>query len=96
MGNLVKVEILGQELTLRTSADEGRVLEAAALVNAKAEEYQAATGANARFDLTVLAALDIANTYLEFKEKGVPDQGLRELIKDRTTELIRAIEAEVE
>jgi cell division protein ZapA (FtsZ GTPase activity inhibitor) len=93
LGNLVKVEILGQEYTLRTGADEGRVLSAAELLRTKADEYQASTRSNVKLNVVILAALDLANELLLLKEAHA---SLLAMIEARGRGLLEALEAELE
>lgn len=95
MGNLIKVEILGQEYTLRTKTDEAKVIAAAELVKAKTEEYQKATRSTVKLNVAILAALDIANEYLHLRDS---QDSIQERLEARSQEIlqaIKAIEAEV-
>ncbi len=93
MGNLVKIRILDQELSLRINTDEAHIMAAAELVNGKAEEYREATGTNVKHNVVILAALDIANELLQLKNSY---RSLQERVEARSREMINAIEAEVE
>ncbi|MBW1711774.1 MAG: cell division protein ZapA [Deltaproteobacteria bacterium] len=93
MSNLIKIELLGQEYTLRTSTDEAKVLAAAGLLRTKMEEYQAGTKSNIRLNVAILAALDIANEYLQLRDSH---QNFQERVEVRSKKIIEAIEAEVE
>lgn len=92
MDRVVKIELLGQTYTLRTSTEESKVQAAANLVEGKLEEYQAATRSNIKLDVAILAALDIANEYLQIKDSA---EKLKERLEGRSRAIIKTIEAEV-
>ncbi len=92
MDRLVDIELLGQTYTLRTEAEEGQVRAAAELVRAKVGEYQAAMRSNIKLNVAVLAALDIANEYLQLKETHWE---LKNRLEERARRIIDAIEAEI-
>ncbi|MBW2617893.1 MAG: cell division protein ZapA [Deltaproteobacteria bacterium] len=92
MDRVVKIELLGQTYTLRTSTEESKVQAAANLVEAKLEEYQAATRSNIKLDMAVLAALDIANEYLQLKDSA---ENIKERLEARSRAIIKTIEAEI-
>ena len=93
MGNLVKIRILDQELSLRINTDEAEVMAAAELVREKTEEYRESTGSNVKHNVVILAALDIANELLQLKDSYL---SYRERVETRSREIIDAIEAEVD
>ncbi len=93
MGNLVKIRILDQELSLRINTDEAEVMAAAELVREKTEEYRELTGSNVKHNVVILAALDIANELLQLKDSYL---SYRERVENRSREIIDAIEAEVD
>ena len=92
MDRVVKIELLGQTYTLRTSTEESKVQDAANLVEAKLEEYQAVTRSNIKLDMAVLAALDIANEYLQLKDST---ENMKERLEARSRAIIKTIEAEI-
>lgn len=92
MDRLIKIELLGQQYTLRTDAAEDKVRAAVELVEAKLGEYQEATRSNIKLNVAILAALDIANEYLQLKDSC---DKLQLELEARSQEMIRAIEAEV-
>jgi len=92
LDRVVKIELLGQTYTLRTSTEESKVQAAANLVEAKLEEYQAATRSNIKLDMAVLAALDIANEYLQLKDSA---ENIKERLEARSRAIIKTIEAEI-
>ena len=93
MGNLVKIKILDQELSLRINTDEAKIMAAAELVREKTDEYRDATGSNVKHNVVILAALDIANEFLQLKNSY---ESLQERVEARSWEMIKAIEAEVD
>ena len=93
MGNLVKIRILDQELSLRINTDEAKIMAAAELVKEKTDEYRNATGSNLKHNVVILAALDIANELLQLKNSY---RSLQERVEARSREMINAIEAEVD
>lgn len=60
----VKVEIAGEEYTLRTNADESYTLRCAALVNDRMEEIQGASGLD-RTKTAIMAALSLSDDVLQ-------------------------------
>jgi len=92
LGNLVKIDILDQEFTIRTSAEKELVGAAAELVRSRTEEYRSASRTNVKLNVAILAALDIANELLELKSSH---QLFRDRVEARSKEMIEAIEAEV-
>ena len=93
MGNLVKIRILDQELSLRINTDEAKIMAAAELVREKTDEYREATGSNVKHNVVILAALDIANELLQLKNSY---NSLQARVEARSREMIKAIEAEVD
>ena len=93
MGNLVKIRILDQELSLRINTDEAKIMAAAELVKEKTDEYRHATGSNLKHNVVILAALDIANELLQLKDSY---KSLQDRVEARSREMINAIEAEVD
>ncbi|MDH3222569.1 MAG: cell division protein ZapA [Gemmatimonadota bacterium] len=60
----VKVEIAGEEYTLRTNANESYTLRCAALVNERMEEIRAASGLD-RTKTAIMAALSLSDDILQ-------------------------------
>jgi len=60
----VKVEIAGEEYTLRTNADESYTLRCAALVNDRMEEIRTASGLD-RTKTAIMAALSLSDDILQ-------------------------------
>ena len=60
----VKVEIAGEEYTLRTNADEAYTRRCAALVNDRIEEIRAGTGLD-RTKAAIMAALSLSDDVLQ-------------------------------
>jgi len=65
MKNLVRVEILGREYTVKSDEGEERVKNIAAYVNRKIKEVSEGGQTVSTLNLAILAALNIANDYFE-------------------------------
>ena len=65
MRNLVRVEILGREYTVKSDEGEGRVKNIAEYVNRKIKEVSAGSQTVSTLNLAILAAMNIANEYFE-------------------------------
>ncbi len=68
MKNLVRVEILGREYTVKSDEGEERVKNIAAYVNRKIKEVSEGSQTVSTLNLAILAALNIANDYFEAVE----------------------------
>lgn len=93
MDNLVKIELMGQPYTIRTSADKEQVLAAAALVRERLEEYRSATRSSIKLNVAILTALDLANDYLQLQESHAR---LGRVVETRSKDIIKTIEEQVE
>jgi len=65
MKNLVRVEILGREYTVKSDEGEERVKNIAEYVNRKIKEVSEGGQTVSTLNLAILAALNIANDYFE-------------------------------
>jgi cell division protein ZapA len=68
MKSLIRVEILGQEYTVKSDEGEERVKDIAEYVNRKIKEVSERTKTVSTLNLAILAAMNIANDYLEAVE----------------------------
>ncbi|UCG11666.1 MAG: cell division protein ZapA [Deltaproteobacteria bacterium] len=64
----VKVSILGQEYTIHTRADKEYVEKVAKHVASKCQEAKDSLRSSSLVTIAILAALNIANDYLQMKE----------------------------
>jgi cell division protein ZapA (FtsZ GTPase activity inhibitor) len=82
----VKVEIAGEEYTLRTNADESYTLRCAALVNDRMEEIRGASGLD-RTKTAIMAALSLSDDILQerarLEELRSQMAGVTERLADR-------------
>ncbi len=69
MKNLVRVEILGREYTVRSDEGEERVKKIAEYVNQKIKEISEGTQTVSTMNAAILAALNIANDYFQILEE---------------------------
>ena len=68
MSQLIKVDILGNEYTLRGDLDPGLLEKVSALLNERIKEVQSSIPSANKVHLVVLTALNIAYDYLLTKE----------------------------
>jgi cell division protein ZapA len=93
MKNLVRVEILGREYTVKSEEGEERVKNIAAYVNRKIKEVSESSQTVSTLNLAILAALNIANDYLQ----AVEDQKtFWQSIEARSGRLIEMINSKIE
>ncbi|MBI5606575.1 MAG: cell division protein ZapA [Deltaproteobacteria bacterium] len=69
MTQLFKVEILGNEYTLRGDLDPGLMEKVSVLLNQRIKEVQASMPSASKVHLVILTALNIAYDYLLAKEE---------------------------
>jgi cell division protein ZapA len=92
MKNVVRVEILGREYTVKSDEDPGRVEKIAAYVNQKIREISGASQTASTLNAAILAALNIADNYFRIlEEKG----SRRQDYESRAEHLIEMIEARI-
>ncbi len=93
MKNLVRVEILGREYTVKSDEGEERVRKIAEYVNEKIKKISESAKTLSTLNVAILAALDIANEYFEALE-GHGDLSRRvekiEMKSDRLIEIINS------
>ncbi|MGA2957027.1 MAG: cell division protein ZapA [Thermodesulfobacteriota bacterium] len=68
MKNLVSVEILGREYTVKSDEGEERVKKIAEYVNEKLKRISEGTKTVSTLNVAILAAMEIANEYFEALE----------------------------
>ena len=68
MSELFKVDILGNEYTLRGDLDPGLMERVATLLNERIREVQASMPSANKVHLVILAALNMAYDYIQTKE----------------------------
>lgn len=69
MSKRFELNILGQNLSLMSDADDGHVENVIRYVNSKIEEAEGFAGGNT-LTVAILAALNIADEYLQIAEKN--------------------------
>ena len=94
-GNLVRVEILGREYTLRSDEGEERVRKIAELVNERLKKISENSKAVSTLNVAVLAAMEIASEYLSVVE-GQKDLSRKfEKIQKQSGRLIEMIDSKI-
>ena len=93
MKNLIRVEILGREYTVKSDEREERVKDIAAYVNRKIKEVSESGQTVSTLNLAILAALNIANDYFKAVE-GQKD--FWQSIEARSGRLIALIDSKIE
>ena len=92
MKNVVRVEILGREYTLKSDEDQGRIEKIAAYVNQKIREVSGGPQTVSTVNAAILAALNIADEYFRvLEEKG----SRRQDYEDKAERLISVIDARI-
>ena len=95
MKNLVRVEILGREYTVKSDEGEERVRKIAEYVNEKIKKISESAKTLSTLNVAILAALDIANEYFEALE-GHGDLSRRvEKIEMKSGRLIEIINSKI-
>lgn len=90
MKNVVRVEILGREYTVKSDEEPARVEKIAAYVNQKIREISGGPQTVSTLNAAILAALNIADDYFRLlEEKG----SRRQDYASRTESLIERIDA---
>jgi len=93
MKNLVRVEILGREYTVKSDEGEERVQDIAAYVNRKIKEVSEGGQTVSTLNLAILAALNIANDYFKAVEG---QKSFSQSIEARSGRLIALIDSKIE
>jgi len=88
MKNLVRIEILGREYTIKSDEGEERVKKIAEYVNQKIKEISGGTQTASTMNAAILAALNIANDYFQILEER---KTAREDLDTKTERLIARI-----
>lgn len=93
MKSLIRVEILGQEYTVKSDEGEERVKNIAEYVNRKIKEVSERTKTVSTLNLAILAAMNIANDYLE----AVDDKkAFTRTIEAKSGRLIEMIDSQID
>ncbi len=95
MDQVINIEILGQLFTFKTDSDESDAGEVAKYVvksvdQAKKQCAQKAVATD-KWAILVLAALNIANDYVELQKKH---QSLLQVINQKSTQLLQTLESQ--
>jgi cell division protein ZapA (FtsZ GTPase activity inhibitor) len=95
MKNLVRVEILGREYTIKSDEGEERVKKIAQYVNAKLKKISESAQTFSTHNAAILAALDIANDYFEVLEGRTSLSQKVEKMEKQTGRLIEMIDSKI-
>lgn len=93
MKNLIRVEILGREYTVKSDEGEERVQDIAAYVNRKIKEVSESGQTVSTLNLAILAALNIANDYFKAVEG---QKNFWQSIEAKSGRLIALIDSKIE
>ena len=93
MKNLIRVEILGREYTVKSDEGEEKVKDIAAYVNRKINEVSESSQTVSTLNLAILAALNIANDYFNAVEG---QKNFWQSIEGRSGRLIAMIDSKIE
>jgi cell division protein ZapA len=93
MKNLIRVEILGREYTVKSDEGEERVKDIAGYVNRKIKEVSESSQTVSTLNLAILAALNIANDYFNAVEG---QKNFWQSIEARSGRLIAMIDSKIE
>jgi cell division protein ZapA len=91
MSELLKVDILGNEYTLRGDLDPGLLEKVSALLNERIREVQASMPSANKVHLVILAALNMAYDYLQTKESL--DQ-MEKMVEAKSRQWINKLDAQ--
>ncbi len=95
MKNIVRVEILGREYTLKSDEGEERVRRIAEYLNEKLKKISENTRTLSTLNLAILAAMDIANEYFQVLD-GQDDLSRKvKKIEQKTGRLIEMIDSKI-
>ena len=95
MKNLVRVEILGREYTIKSDEGEERVKKIAQYVNEKLKKISESSQTLSTHNAAILAALDIANDYFEVLEGRTSLSQKMEKMEKQTGRLIEMINSKI-
>jgi len=90
MENLVRVQILGREYTVKSDEEEERVRKIGEYVNQKIEEVAESSKSVSTLNIVILAALNIANDYFRALESQKKFSQTIEVKFGRLIEMINA------
>ena len=90
MKRIYRIRIFDEEVSIKTDADEDRVQELTAYVQAKFNQVKSATPNTPRPYQMALAILDVANDFLDMREL-VSD--LKSRVEEMSTKMILRIES---
>jgi len=95
MKNIVRVEILGREYTLKSDEGEERVRKVAEYLNEKLKKISDNTKTLSTLNLAILAAMDIANEYFQILD-GQDDLSRKvKKIEQKSGRLIEMIDSKI-
>lgn len=95
MKNLVRVEILGREYTVKSDEGEERVKKIAEYVNEKLKKISESAKTVSTMNVAILAAMDIANDYFEAVEGSSTLIRTVEQMERKSDRLIEMIDSQV-
>jgi cell division protein ZapA len=93
MKNLVRVEVLGREYTVKSDEGEERVRNIAEYVNRKIKEVSESSQTVSTLNLAILAAMNIANDYFGAIEDR---KNFFQTIETRSGRLIEMISSQID
>ncbi len=88
MKNVIRLEILGREFTIRSDEGEERVKKIGEYVNQKIQEITNDGKTVSTLNAAILAALNIANEYFELQER---QKVLTRSVEDKSGHLVELI-----
>jgi len=88
MKNVIRLEILGREYSIRSDEGEERVKRIGEYVSQKIQEINDNAKTVSTLNAAILAALNIANEYFELLEK---ERVLTRAVEDKSSRLIELI-----
>jgi cell division protein ZapA len=92
MKNLVRIEILGHEYTVKSDEGDERVKKITDYVNRKVQEISENSKNIPNFSIAILTALNIAKDYFDLLEA---QQNLTEEIENQSVRLIQIIDSQI-
>lgn len=92
MKNLVKVEILGREYTVKSDEEEERVQKIADYVNRKMKEVLQSVKTVSTLNVAILAAMNIASDYFDSEEA---QRMIARVIQAKSSRLIEMIDSQI-
>lgn len=92
MKNLVKVEILGREYTVKSDEEEERVQKIADYVNRKMKEVLQSVKTVSTLNVAILAAMNITSDYFDSEEA---QRMIARVIQAKSSRLIEMIDSQI-